>query len=197
MTSSPRLQTTFPWFLFPGTFWSCKAGILGPMEVDLPQGKKACHCEASCGISKMSCGQVLVLPVTQQQGLARQRYNNVLSSGRLLGPSRAACDLKDCLMALSVRRVMCPQCLGPCHVHTWGHRGNHQPCRQAHIPEAAEHPQACSGWDISVHSTLVPPLPCPQATMADGASPDHGLCVSSPSVPICALKPLCRQQSPP
>lgn len=82
------------------------------MEVDLPQGKKACHCGASCGISKMSCGQVLVSPVTQQQGLARQRYNNLLSSGRLLGPSRAACDLKDCLMAFSVRRVMCPQCLG-------------------------------------------------------------------------------------
>lgn len=111
MTSSPRLQSTFPWFLSLGTFWSFKAGILDPMEVDLPQGKKACHCRVSCGISKMSCGQVLVSPVTQQQGLARQRYNNLLSSGRLLGPSRTACDLKDCLMAFSVRRVMCPQCL--------------------------------------------------------------------------------------
>lgn len=112
MTSSPCLQPTFPWFLSPETFWSCKAGILDPMEVDLPQGIKACHCGASCGISKMSCGQVLVSLVTQQQGLARQRYNNLLSSGSLLRPGRAACDLKDCLMAFSVRRVMCPQCLG-------------------------------------------------------------------------------------
>ncbi|OBS77315.1 hypothetical protein A6R68_16245 [Neotoma lepida] len=55
-----------------GTSWSCKAGILDSVKLDLPQGRKACHCGASLGISKMSCGQALVSPVIQQQGLARQ-----------------------------------------------------------------------------------------------------------------------------
>lgn len=35
------------------------------------------------------------------------------------------------------------------------------------LPRADEYPQACSGWVISVYSALVPPLPWPQATIAD------------------------------
>lgn len=75
MHSGPHIQPTFPCILPRGTFSSCKARILDLVKLDLPQGKKACHCGSSPGISKMSCGQALVAPVTQQQGLARLQYH--------------------------------------------------------------------------------------------------------------------------